>query len=124
MQNQSINFGEECYKLCRLLTLKFSPCFILDLISLIKKIISQKLNEKISESQTKKILKYFQDKKIYYIFLHVIENNFFAEIKAEAVKMIYQVLMAKKGEEKDELEISLSISKALWKINEERNNGP
>jgi hypothetical protein len=31
--------------------------------------------------------------------------------------MIYQVLMAKKGEEKDELEISLSISKALWKIN-------
>jgi len=83
------------------LTLKFSPCFILDLIALIKKVISQKLNEKISESQTKKILKYFQDKKIYYIFLHVIENNFFAEIKAEAVKMIYQVLLMKKGEEKD-----------------------
>jgi hypothetical protein len=35
------------------------------------------------------------------ILLHVIENNFFAEIKAEAVKIIYQVLLLKKGEEKD-----------------------
>lgn len=37
--------------------------------------------------------------------------------------MIYQVLLInRKGDEKDELEISLSISKALWKINEEKNN--
>jgi hypothetical protein len=60
------------------MALKFSPCFILDLINLIKKILSQKLNEKLSENQVKKILKYFNEKKVYQIFIHVIENNFFA----------------------------------------------
>jgi hypothetical protein len=35
--------------------------------------------------------------------------------------MVYQVLLMKRTD--DDVDISLAISKALWKINEERNVG-
>jgi hypothetical protein len=53
LQNSKLQFPQEIYKLCRLLSLKCSPCFILELMSLIRKILSQKFTERMSEHQTK-----------------------------------------------------------------------
>ena len=64
-------------------------------MAVIKKIIIQKFNEKLNKDQSKKIIKHFTEKKVYLIFLHVIENNFFAEIKAESARIIYQLLLKK-----------------------------
>ena len=47
----------------------------------------------MSEHQTKDIVKYFQEKRVHYLFIHLIENHFFAEIKAESVKLIYSLLI-------------------------------
>jgi hypothetical protein len=68
-------------------------------MSLIKRLLTQKFNERMSESQIKEIVRYFQEKHVYQIFLHVIENNFFAEIKAESVKLIYTLLIKKSSVE-------------------------
>ena len=78
LQNSKLHFPQEIYKLCRLLCLKCSPCFILELMSLIRKLLSQKFNERMSEYQTKEIIKYFQEKKVHFLFIHLIENQFFA----------------------------------------------
>jgi hypothetical protein len=42
LQNSKLHFPQEIYKLCRLLCLKCSPCFILELMSLLRKLLSQK----------------------------------------------------------------------------------
>ena len=60
LQNPKIAYAEEVYKLFRVLTLKLSPCLILDMITLLKKVVLQKINEKLSEDQASKILKFFQ----------------------------------------------------------------
>ncbi len=42
--NPKIDLNFELFKVLRLLTLKFSPCFQLSLLGMIKKIINDKLN--------------------------------------------------------------------------------
>ncbi len=98
-QNGKINPAEESFKLCRLLSKKLSPCFILDLLNLIRRVLTQKMNEKISENQAKKIIKFFVERKVITLFLHVIETNFFAEIKAECVRIIYMFILRRSSDE-------------------------
>lgn len=53
------------------------------------------MTEKLNSGQSKKIFEHLQSKKVYLLLLYVIENSFFAEIKAESVKIIYNVLLKK-----------------------------
>ena len=76
-----------------MLSLKFSPCFTLSFMNLIRRVLTEKINEKLNANQAKKTIEYLMNRKIYLIFLHVIENSFFAEIKAESVKIIYGLLL-------------------------------
>lgn len=95
IQTEKFSAPTEIYKLCRLLSFsnKFSPCFTSSLLELLRKIFTQKLTEKLNNSQSKKIFEFLTSKKVYLLFLYVIENSFFAEIKAESVKIIYAILM-------------------------------
>lgn len=43
----------------------------------------------------KEITKYLHEKKVHFLLIHLIENQFFAEIKAESVKLIYSLLLKK-----------------------------
>jgi hypothetical protein len=68
---------------------------MLSYLTLIKRILNEKFNEKFNNNLGKKIMEFLINKKIYLIFLHVVENTFFAEIKAEAVRIIFSLLLRK-----------------------------
>lgn len=84
----------------------------------IRRILTEKVNEKLNGGQAKKIIDFLVNKKVYLMFIHVIENTFFAEIKAESVRILYSLLLKKINPAEQE-KISSRLSKAIWKINED-----
>lgn len=64
-----IDMNTELMKLMRLSVMKFSPCFQLALIHLIKKIFIERLNDKTTEDSFKKTLKTLGKNGIHLLFL-------------------------------------------------------
>lgn len=54
-------------------------------------------------------------KKVWVVFLWVLENSCFAEVKAECVRVLYGVLF-RRGTLAMQEEISYRIARALWRI--------
>jgi len=80
--NTKIDLTLELPKLARMLCLKFSPCFQLSLLCMLRKVLMDKLGDKLGEEQGRKTLKALAEKKVYLIFLHLISSSPFVDVKA------------------------------------------
>lgn len=88
--NHKLDMNVELIKLMRLLLLKFSPCFQLSLIHLIKKIIIERINVKATASSFRNTLTtLLSSNKVHLLFFELISTTQFIDIKAETLKLLF-----------------------------------
>lgn len=90
--NPKIDLSIEVPKIIRLFYMRYSPCFITKLLSMLRKLITDRLSDKLSEDNIKKTLKGLAEKKAHLVFMHLIANSPFVDVKADSLRMIYFLL--------------------------------
>ena len=71
----------------------------------------------------RKTLKAMVERKVHLIFLYLISNSPFVDVKAESLKMIFFMLANQKGSSSlSEVELTHYISAVLWNVNEARKD--
>jgi hypothetical protein len=93
--NSKIDLTVELPKIIRLLCLKFSPCFQLALLMMLRKVVTDKLSDKLGEEHGKKALKTLVERKVHLLFLYLISNSPFVDVKAESLKLIFFLVSQK-----------------------------
>lgn len=84
----------------------------------LRKVLSDKLSDKLGEEQGRKTLKTIVEKKAHLIFLHLISQSPFVDVKAESLKMIFFLIAHKVSSSLSEVDLTHYISEVLWNVNE------
>jgi uncharacterized protein YpmB len=82
-----------------------------------RKVLADKLSDKLSEEQAKKTLKVLVEKKTYLVFLYLIGNSPFVDVKGDSLRMVFYIASQKGSQQLSEVDLAAYIGSVLWNVN-------